>query len=336
MAHLIKAHARNVFGPEHIYVTRHGQSQGQLDVDQYRICGDDNIPLTDLGHIQAVHAGELLRAFNIHVAALYHSTSLRALQTGEGILLALPYTPHIVPDKRIDKQKFGQFDGLFTDAEREAACPEAFARYQEELKIDGPLAARPPGGESILDVIDRVGVEMDEILENVFENQFILKREYPIGNYTIRFSAEGFDGKLKQVALTTFYFLNGQDNLPPVISNSVIEPDTVIVNDTTVIFTSIEAMDPNGKSDLLEVYFKVYKPDGSTNNFKWLLLDDGSCCPLPPFNQVSGDVTANDGIYSRKIEVNQGNDKGTYRFEFQARDRSGEISNIINHFVLIQ
>lgn len=179
-------------------------------------------------------------------------------------------------------------------------------------------------------------VEMDEILENVFENQFILKREYPIGNYTIRFSAEGFDGKLKQVALTTFYFLNGQDNLPPVISNSVIEPDTVIVNDTTVIFTSIEAMDPNGKSDLLEVYFKVYKPDGTTNNFKWLLLDDGSCCPLPPFNQVSGDVTANDGIYSRKIEVNQGNDKGTYRFEFQARDRSGEISNIINHFVLIQ
>ena len=179
-------------------------------------------------------------------------------------------------------------------------------------------------------------VEMDEILENVFEYQFILKREYPIGNYTIRFSAEGFDGKLKQVALTTFYFLNGQDNLPPVISNSVIEPDTVIVNDTTVIFTSIEAMDPNGKSDLLEVYFKVYKPDGTTNNFKWLLLDDGSCCPLPPFNQVSGDVTANDGIYSRKIEVNQGNDKGTYRFEFQARDRLGEISNIINHFVLIQ
>jgi len=44
----------------------------------------------------------------------------------------------------------------------------------------------------------------------------------------------------------------------------------------------------------------------------------------------------NDGIYSRKIEVNQTNEKGTYRFEFQARDRSGEISDIINHFVLIQ
>jgi len=36
------------------------------------------------------------------------------------------------------------------------------------------------------------------------------------------------------------------------------------------------------------------------------------------------------------IQINETNDKGTYRFEFQAEDRSGELSNIINHFVLIQ
>ena len=30
------------------------------------------------------------------------------------------------------------------------------------------------------------------------------------------------------------------------------------------------------------------------------------------------------------------NDKGTYRFEFQAIDRGGKLSNIIDHFVLIQ
>lgn len=179
-------------------------------------------------------------------------------------------------------------------------------------------------------------VEMNEVIDNIFESQFILKRENPIGNYTIRFSAEGFESGIKQVAQATFYFKNGQDNLPPVISNSIIEPDTIVVTDTTVIFTSVEAMDPNGKNDLLEVYFIVYKPDGTTNNYKWLLLDDGSCCPLPPYNQVSGDVTANDGIYSRKIVVDQTNAKGTYRFEFRAKDRIGELSNIINHFVLIQ
>lgn len=157
MAHLIKDHSKKVFGPKHIYVTRHGESQGQLDINQYRICGDDNIPLTELGHWQAHHAGELLKSFNIKVESLYHSTSLRAMQTGQGIVFALPYSPQVQPDLRIDKQKFGDFDGYFSDAERFQACPEEFARYQEDLRKYGPLAVRPPKGESILDVIERVG-----------------------------------------------------------------------------------------------------------------------------------------------------------------------------------
>ena len=172
-------------------------------------------------------------------------------------------------------------------------------------------------------------VEMQEVLDKIYEEQFILKSDNPIGNYNVRFSVTGFDGKSKQVAFSSFYFNNGQDNLPPVISNTVINPDTVEVNDTTVIFTSVEVIDPNGANDILEVYFKVYKPDGTTNDVKVFLFDDGN-------TSESGDLIANDGIYSRKIQVDQSNDKGTYRFEFQAKDRSGELSNIINHFVLIQ
>jgi len=172
-------------------------------------------------------------------------------------------------------------------------------------------------------------VEMQEVLDKIYEQQFILLRENPIGNYNVRFSVTGLDGKNKQVAVSSFYFNNGQDNLSPIISNTVIEPDTVVVNDTTVIFTSIEAMDPNGANDILEVYFKVYKPDGTTNDIKVFLFDDGN-------TQENGDLIAGDGIYSRLILVDQSNDKGTYRFEFQAKDRSGELSNIINHFVLVQ
>ena len=170
-------------------------------------------------------------------------------------------------------------------------------------------------------------VEMQEVIENIFENQFILKRENPIGNYTVRFSASGLDGNNKQVAVGSFYFNNGQDNLPPEIFNTVIDPDTIVVDTTTVIFTSVGAMDPNGANDILEVYFIVYKPDGTTNNSKVLLYDDGKI--------ENGDKLAGDGIYSRLIQVDQTNDKGTYRFEFRAKDRSGELSNIINHFVLI-
>jgi len=51
---------------------------------------------------------------------------------------------------------------------------------------------------------------------------------------------------------------------------------------------------------------------------------------------LHGDLVQRDGVYSLKIQVDQNNMKGTYRFEFQARDRGKKLSNIINHFVLIQ
>ena len=171
-------------------------------------------------------------------------------------------------------------------------------------------------------------VEMYKIIDDLYENHFILMREYPIGKYTVKFSAEGFEGSIKQVALATFYFKNGQDNLPPVIANTMIDPDTVVITQPTVISTSVEASDPNGSSDILEVYFVVYRPDGTTSGNKVFLYDDGK--------SENGDLTAGDGIFSRLIQVDQSNQKGTYRFEFLAKDRIGDLSNLINHFVLIQ
>jgi hypothetical protein len=171
-------------------------------------------------------------------------------------------------------------------------------------------------------------IEMIEVANNVFDKQYILTSKDPIGDYTIKFSVTGFDGINKPVAVANFFFNNGQDNVPPVISNTVIEPDTVVVTQTTAIFTSVEVEDSNGQSDILEVYFIVYRPDGTTNGNKIQLFDDGS--------STNGDVTAGDGIYSRLIQVDESNQKGTYRFEFQAKDRLGALSNIINHYVLIQ
>jgi hypothetical protein len=171
-------------------------------------------------------------------------------------------------------------------------------------------------------------IEMEEVTENIFENQFLLKREYPIGNYTVKFSASSMEGNTKQVAVASFYFNNGQDNIPPLISNTVVDPDTVVVTQPTAIFTSVEATDLNGSADILEVYFIVYRPDSTTNNNKVQLFDDG--------NIINGDEVAGDGIYSRLIQIDQNNQKGTYKFEFRAKDRSDAFSNIINHYVLIQ
>lgn len=171
-------------------------------------------------------------------------------------------------------------------------------------------------------------VEMEEVTENIFENQFILKRENPIGNYTVRFSASGVDGKNKQVAVASFYFNNGQDNLPPVISN-LIAPDTVTIgSDTTFIQLNLDVEDVNGLSDVTSVWFDSFLPNGNPSSQNPIaLFDDGI---------NGGDLTAGDGEYSRIVILPPvGVTKGTYRWEFRARDRSGTLSNQIIHFLVV-
>ena len=165
--------------------------------------------------------------------------------------------------------------------------------------------------------------------DNTYSNKFPLSQSYPNGVYTIKYFAEDKDNFVKQVAIQNFKFDNGQANIAPVISNDIIEPDTLVAFKTVAIQISVKAEDQNGLNDIESVYFIVYRPDGTSNNIKLDLFDSGN-------NSLHGDQIADDGIYSLKIQVDQNNMKGTYRFEFQARDRGKKLSNIINHFVLIQ
>jgi hypothetical protein len=169
----------------------------------------------------------------------------------------------------------------------------------------------------------------DDNDNNRFFNEFPLSEFYPNGVYNIKYYVKTADETMQQVAFGSFNYNNGQDNLPPEITNTVVDPDTVVVTSLTTIFTSVEASDPNGQNDILKVFFIVYNPDGSTSGNELELFDDG------PVND-HGDLVAGDGIYSLLIQVDQANEKGTYRFEFRARDRGGKFSNTIDHFVLIQ
>lgn len=164
--------------------------------------------------------------------------------------------------------------------------------------------------------------------DNTYSNKFPLSQFYPNGIYLIQYFVQDKNNNTKQVAVQNFRYDNAQTNFAPIISNTIIEPDTVVVVDTTVIQIHVTAEDANGLSDIESVYFIVYRPDGSSNNNKVELFDSGNI-------QLHGDQNAGDGIYSLKIQVDQNNMKGTYRFEFQARDRGKKLSNVINHFVLI-
>ena len=149
---------------KHIFVVRHGESQGQLDQTQYKTVGDDNIALTQKGERQSFVAGQLVAKFaekhDLTISQIDYSTSKRATQTAQNLAVGLNAENAVIMNQepRVDKQKFGKFDGLFSSKERREAYPEAFEEFKrvEQSGIDGVLQARPPEGESIVDVIDRV------------------------------------------------------------------------------------------------------------------------------------------------------------------------------------
>ena len=162
-----------------------------------------------------------------------------------------------------------------------------------------------------------------------FANKFPLSQSNPNGVYNIKYYVLDNSNTSKQVALGTFKYNNGQNNIAPVISDDIVEPDTAVVTTTTIILTSVKTFDQNGLSDIDKVYFIVYRPDGTTSNNQNVMFDDGDLA-------VHGDQVAGDGIYSLLIQITSANAKGTYRLEFQAKDRGGKLSNIINHSLLIQ
>ncbi len=174
-------------------------------------------------------------------------------------------------------------------------------------------------------------VEMHSIGNNIFANQFILKRNYPVGNYNVKFNVTGSNGVNNLVAIGYFFFNNGQDNVAPALSNLMMA-DTIQAGQT--ILFSVEASDSNGLNDIEYVFYEAYNPNGdrvvnSQGIFQFPLFDDGK-------TQENGDITANDGTFTVVLTFPTNAQKGIWRFEFQARDRSGLLSDKIIHNISVQ
>jgi len=166
--------------------------------------------------------------------------------------------------------------------------------------------------------------------DNTFSNKFPLSQFYPNGTYTIKYYAEDKNNSVKQVAIQNFKYNNGQANIAPVISNLVAPDSTKLDTIKTLIFLSVKAEDQNGQNDIETVYFNSFIPPNgnpsSSNPFR--MYDDGT----------NGDQISGDGIYSLIVELPPPPVvvvKGTYRWEFQARDRGKKISNLIIHNIVI-
>jgi hypothetical protein len=160
---------------------------------------------------------------------------------------------------------------------------------------------------------------------NRFSNNFPLSESYPNGMYDIRYYVQNPDQTLQQVAIGSFKFNNGQTNIAPIISN-LVAPDTVAIgSDTTFIFVSIDVQDDNGLNDIAIVFFNSFLPDENPSSQNPIqLFDDGT----------NGDLVPGDGTYSLIVILPPtGVTRGTFRWEFEARDRGNKSSNIIIHFL---
>ncbi|SEG31689.1 Broad specificity phosphatase PhoE [Nonomuraea solani] len=145
-------------GPTRIMAVRHGESEANL---AYRLAGttplvyergDDEVTLTELGRTQAAALGRLLAALPSGEAPelVWCSPYRRALDTWRFAARSWAALP-VTVDERLRDQEAGAFAhyNLAAIGERH---PEELARREKE----GAYAYRPPGGESLADVVVRL------------------------------------------------------------------------------------------------------------------------------------------------------------------------------------
>ncbi len=165
--------------------------------------------------------------------------------------------------------------------------------------------------------------------DNIYTAKIVLDdNSIPNGEYVVEYYVNSSRDDAKKIGVKQFAINKIFPNQAPVIEK-VMVPDTVIVQDPkSIIPLRVEVSDINGLSDIKTVYFTMTKPDGTSNNIPFALFDDGD-------KTLHGDEVANDGIYSLVIQITPQNDKGKYRFDFQASDRSDSLSKIVSHYIHI-
>ncbi len=144
-----------------MFVLRHAESAGQKRQELYKTLGDNHLPITRLGVRQGNAVGQILARLideaGLENVRLISSTGHRSTRTMVEIFRSLDQDTYVNVDARLDKQKFGKFDGLFSSAERAAAYPEDFAVFDAvKNQPNGIFYAQPPEGESIRMVQDRM------------------------------------------------------------------------------------------------------------------------------------------------------------------------------------
>lgn len=139
-----------------VYFVRHGQTVWNVE---NKICGATDIELTELGHRQAIETGERILAEGIQADEILYSPLIRAAETARHIseVTGIPARP----EPRLREQSFGKWEATPRDGQE-------FRKAKEEF------CCRYEGGESMLQLAQRVYNLLDEIKEKADERTYIL------------------------------------------------------------------------------------------------------------------------------------------------------------------
>lgn len=222
-----------------------------------------------------------------------------------------------------------QFDSDTVDA-----IATAEVSSQEPVKKVTATVLMPTDERMVFELKDD-GVSPDPTANDGFYtgNIFFVKTCRLVGDYSVEFIAENQSGLFSSTD-TRYFSVSNTGNLPPVVSNIVITPDSNQSGQKTFFIFMITAVDPNGPCDISKVFYIGFRPNGVPLTTQLELLDDGSCCVLPPFSSTSGDTTANDSKFTR-ITFGGPTDIGYFRYYLRAIDRSGDTSNVLADSIYI-
>ena len=135
-----------------LLLVRHGQTAYNAEV---RFMGQLDIPLDAIGRVQAQAVARRLSAER--PAAIYCSGLSRAFDTAMAIHDANPSHPEVRIDGRLTEGGFGEWQGKTYDSLK-ANDAERLAKWEADRR-----QFAPPGGESLVEISERVRRVYDEI-----------------------------------------------------------------------------------------------------------------------------------------------------------------------------
>jgi broad specificity phosphatase PhoE len=136
-----------------VYLVRHGETLFNV---QGRVQGQQDVPLTETGIAQAKVLAQRLRSETFD--AVYSSDLARARVTAE--LIAKHLNVPVCSSPLLRESKLGVVEGL-TNEEIEEQYPAHSHEWRRH-----PESSRPPGAESISEVVSRTRSFLQELIEN--------------------------------------------------------------------------------------------------------------------------------------------------------------------------